>query len=148
VWLGRAITLATILLILCRLPLWATAAVALVPAIFAYGILQFHTPAAMAVAEQAYARLQPPLIGSSSIVDGVTYAQPPLARGSVITVFGSRFGSPSDTVRVRINQRQAEILYRDSNQVNLRLPLDAPPVVDVSVEVNGCVGNSFAVATR
>jgi hypothetical protein len=148
VWLGRAITLATILLLLCRVPLWATAAVALVPAIFAYGILQFHTPAAVAVAEQAYARLQPPLIGSSSIVDGVTYAQPPLARGSVITIFGAGFGSRSDTVRVWIGERQAEILYRGPNQVNLRLPLDAPPVADVNVEVNGCRGNSFAVSTK
>jgi hypothetical protein len=148
VWLGRAITIATILLLLCGVPFWATAAVALGPAIFAYAILQAHTPAAVAVAEQAYDRLQPPLISNASIVDGVTFAQPPLKRGSAISVFGSRFGSPSDTVRVWVSQRQAEILYRDSNQVNLRLPMDAPAVADVSVEVNGCLGNSFAVSTR
>jgi hypothetical protein len=147
-WLGRAITAATILLLLCGAPLWVTAAVALVPAIFAYGILQIHTPATVALAEQAYRRLQPPLISSAAIVDGVTYAQPPLARGSAISIFGNGFGSPSDDVRVLIGQRQGEILYHGPNQVNLRMPLDAPAVADVSVEVNGCKGNSFAVATR
>ncbi len=148
VWLGRAITAATILLLLCRAPLWATAAVALIPAIFAYGILQLQTPPTVAVAEEAYRRLQPPLINPSAIVDGVTFAQPPLARGSVISIFGTGFGSPLDAVSVWIGQRQAEILYRGPNQVNLRLPSDAPPIVEMSVEVNGCRGNSFAVATR
>jgi len=71
-----------------------------------------------------------------------------LARGNVITIFGTGFGSPADAVRVWIGQRQAEILYRGPNQVNLRLPLDAPPIVEMSVEVNGCRGNSFAVTTR
>jgi len=148
VWLGRAITIATILLLLCRVPMWTTAAAALVPAIFAYGILQLHTPATVAVAEQAYRRLQPPLIGPAAIVDGVTFAAPPLARGSAISVFGTGFGSASDAVSVWIGQRPAEILYRGPNQVNLRLPMDAPPVADMSVEVNGCRGNSFAVATK
>ncbi len=160
-WLGRAITVATILLLLVwgRLPAcgglparpeWhgITAAVALFPAIFAYGILQFHTPANVAVAEQAYRNLRPPLISPTGIVDGITYAQPPLARGSVISVFGSGFGSPSDAVRVRIGQRLGEILYRGPSLVNVRMPADAPPVVDVSVEVNGCRGNSFSVSTR
>jgi hypothetical protein len=128
--------------------LGATAAVALLPAIFAYGILQFRTPATVAIAEEAYRRLQPPLINPSAIVDGITFARPPLARGSVITLFGTGFGSPSDTVRVRIGQRQGEILYHGPNQVNLRMPPDAPAVADVSVEVNGCRGNSFSVATR
>ena len=148
VWLGRAITLATILMLLCRVPVWATAAVALVPAIFAYVILQLHTPATVGVAEQAYRRLQPPLISTRGIMDGVTWTQPPLARGSVISIFGTGFGSASDAVRVWVGRQQGEILYRDPNQVNLRLPLDVPQVADVSVEVNGCRGNSFAVATR
>jgi len=167
-WLGRAITAATILLLLYYLvgqPILAagrlstglllrpaasciTAAVALFPAILAYGILQLHTPANVAVAEQAYSNLRPPLISPTGIVDGVTYAQPPLARGSVISLFGSGFGSPSDAVRVRIGQRLAEILYHDPGLLNVRMPPDAPPLVDVSVEVNGCRGNSFAVATR
>jgi uncharacterized protein (TIGR03437 family) len=110
--------------------------------------LQFHTPANVAVAEQAYRNLRPPLISPTGIVDGVTYAQPPLARGSVISLFGSGFGSPSDAVRVRIGQRLGEILYRGPSLVNVRMPPDAPPVVDVSVEVNGCRGNSFSVSTR
>jgi hypothetical protein len=147
-WLGRAITVATILLLLCRVPLWVTATVALIPAIFTYGILQLHTPDTVTVAEQAYRRLQPPLINPAGIVDGGTLAQPPLARGSVITIFGAGFGSPSDVVRVWIGRRQGEILYHGPNQVNLRIPMDAPPAMDVSVEVNGCRGNSFAVATR
>jgi hypothetical protein len=147
-WLGRALTAATILLLLCRVPLWAASAVALVPAILAYGVLQLRTPPAVPVAEQAYRRLQPPLINPSAIVDGVTMAQPPLARGSVITIFGTNFGSSADTARVLIGSRPAEILYRGPNQVNLRIPSDAPPLADISVEVNGCRGNSFAIATR
>jgi hypothetical protein len=166
-WLGRAITAATILLLLFSLPLKSlvgrastpaaglqthslqlvTAAVALLPAIFAYGIFQLRTPPTVAVAEQAYRRLQPPLINPGAIVDGVTLAQPPLARGSLITIFGANFGAQSDSVRVQVGERRAEILYRGPNQVNLRLPVDAPTPVDVSVEVNGCHGNSFAVAT-
>jgi hypothetical protein len=148
VWLGRAITFATILLLLFRAPLWAAAAVALAPSILVYLILQLHTPATVGVAEQAYRRLQPPLISPSAILDGVSWAQPPLTRGSVITVFGSNFGSPSDPMRVRIGEHPAEILYRGATQLNVRMPLDAPPVADVSVEVNGCRGNSFSVATR
>jgi uncharacterized protein (TIGR03437 family) len=81
-------------------------------------------------------------------VDGVTFAQPPLARGSVITIFGTGFGSATDAVLVQIGPRQAEILYHGPNQVNVRIPLDAPPVANVSVEVNGCRGNSFAVAVQ
>jgi len=179
-WLGRAITVGTLLLLLWGRPsacgglpgrpaalsagcsgsstarrfsrtrsglLWITAALPLT-AIFAYGILQLHTPATVAVAEEAYRRLQPPLISPSAIVDGVTWAQPPLKRGSVITLFGTGLGSQSDAVRVWVGQRQGEILYRGPNQVNLRMPLDAPPIADVSVEVNGCRGNSFSVATR
>jgi uncharacterized protein (TIGR03437 family) len=74
-------------------------------------------------------------------------AQPPFKRGSVISLFGANFGSASDTVRASIGEAQAEILYRGPNQVNLRVPLDAPLLADVSVEVNGCRGNSFAVVT-
>ncbi|HTT63340.1 MAG TPA: IPT/TIG domain-containing protein [Bryobacteraceae bacterium] len=148
VWLGRAVTAATILLLLWRPPLWVIAAVALIPAVSAYGVLQFRTPALAAVAGEAYRRLQPPLINPSGIVDGVTLAQPPLARGSVFTIFGANFGSASDRVRVRIGQREGEILYRGPNQVNVRMPGDAAPAVDVSLEVNGCRGNSFAVATK
>lgn len=147
-WLGGALTIATILLLLCRAPMWLTAAVALAPAMAAYGILQLHTPASPAVAERAYSRLQPPLISPGAIVDGVTMAPPPLARGSAISIFGSGFGSTPDRVRVWIGQRQVDVLYHGPNQVNARMPQDAAPVEDVSVEVNGCRGNSFAVRTR
>lgn len=147
-WLGRAITAATILLLLFRVPLWITGAVALVPAIAAYGVLQLHPPPAADIAEKAYARLQPPLINPGAIVDGVTMAPPPLRRGSVATIFGSGFGVAGDNVRVWIGQRPAEILYRGPNQVNLRIPAEAAAVEDITVEVNGCRGNSFAVAIR
>ena len=146
-WLGRAITLATILLLLMRAPLWMTAALALAPSMFAYAILAWHTPHNALIAEQAYARLQPPLINAGAIVDGVTMAQPPLARGSVVTIFGANFGSASDAVRVFVAGAPAQILYHGPNQVNLRLPSNAPPMADVSVEVNRCDGNSFAVQT-
>jgi len=147
-WLGRSVTIATVLLLLFRAPFWFTAAVALVPGILAYGVLLMRTPDSVAVAERAYRRLQPPLISPSGIVDGVTFAQPPLTRGSIITVFGAGFGSASDSVRVQIGQQPGEVLYHAPNQLNVRLPGDSPSVVDVSVEVNGCRGNSFAVATR
>jgi hypothetical protein len=159
-WLGRAITAVTILLLMpwgrlaaCgglvgRPQLWLAAAVALVPSILAYGVLQLHTPATVAVAEQAYSRLQPPLIGPAAIVDGVTFAQPPVARGSVVSVFGTGFGSASDAVSVWIGSQKGEILYRSPLQVNLRWAQDAPPLAEVSVEVNGCRGNTFAVATK
>ena len=147
-WLGRAITLATILLLLWRAPMWATASIALVPSVSAYAILLLHTPSTVAVAEQAYRRLQPPLISPAGIIDGTTYAQPPFTRGEAISIFGTNFGSAQDDVRAWIGGRPAEILYRGANQINVRLPADAPPLADVNVEVNGCRGNSFAVATN
>ena len=148
VWLGRAITLATILLLVARVPLWITAAAALVPAIAAYGVLVVRTPPSVAVAEDTFRRVRPPLINPAGIVDGVTLAQPPLARGSVISLFGDGFGAAQNTVHVWIGSRQAAILYHGLNQLNVTLPADAPPVVDVSVEVNGCRGNAFSIVTR
>jgi uncharacterized protein (TIGR03437 family) len=90
--------------------------------------------------------LQPPLIGPAAIVDGLTMKPPPFARGGVISIFGNGFGSLKDSVRVKVGAREAEILYHSPNQINLRLPADAAAAADVSVEVNGCRGNSFAVA--
>ena len=157
VWLGRTITLLTILLLVLMegglqpargLSPALISATALIPAITAYVILQLQTPSSAVIAEEAYRRLQPPLISPAAIIDGVTFAPPPLARGSVISLFGTNLGSPSDAVRVWVGQRQAEILYRGPNQVNWRLPADAPAVADVSVEVNGCHGNSFSVVTK
>jgi hypothetical protein len=150
VWLGRAITLLTILLLLAPRSLSPAliAALALIPAITAYGVLELQTPSSAIIAEEAYRRLQPPLISPAAIIDGVTFAPPPLTRGSVVSLFGTNLGSPSDTVRVWVGQKQAEILYRGPNQVNLRLPADAPAAADINVEVNGCHGNTFSVVTK
>ncbi len=145
-WVGRGVTLITLLLLVFRAPMWATALAALAPSIAVYGILSMQTPRTAVVAEQAYARLQPPLIGPAAIVDGVTMKPPPFARGSVISVFGNGFGSLKDSVRVWVGERDAEIMYHGPNQLNLRLPADAAATENVSVEVNGCRGNSFAVA--
>ena len=42
---------------------------------------------------------------------------------------------------------RAEILYHGPNQINLRMPLDAPPSADIYISVDGCFGNGFEVKT-
>ena len=91
VWLGRAITVVTILLLLLHVPSWIVAALALAPALCAYGILQLHAPPSAVIAEQAYSRLQPPLINPAAIVDGVTMAQPPPGSRQHRLCFRNRF---------------------------------------------------------
>jgi uncharacterized protein (TIGR03437 family) len=88
------------------------------------------------------------MIASGGIVDGVTFAAPPLRRGEAASVFGRNFGSPSDSVRVLVGEREGEVLYRSPSQINFRLPDDAPGSSEIVVEVNGCRGNAFAVPTQ
>lgn len=146
-WLGRAITLLTIILLLARVkPIWI-AAVALIPAVAAWAVLVSSAPQTARVAEEAFVRLQPPLINPRGIVDAANQ-QPPLERGQPFSIYGSNFGGPTDAVRVRIGDHPAPFDSRGANQINLHWPADAPASAAVSVEVNGCVGNAFTVTTR
>jgi hypothetical protein len=145
-WLGRAITLVTIILLLARVkPVWIAAG-ALLPAVAAWAVLISDNPQTQ-VAEDAFVRLQPPMINSRGIVDA-TNQQPPLERGRPFSIYGLNFGSPGESVRVWIGDHAAPFDSRGPNQINLHWPADAPASAPVSVEVNGCVGNAFSVTTR
>jgi hypothetical protein len=146
-WLGRGITLLTILLLFTRLPgIWiATAAV--VPSIVAWAILVAGSAHTTRIAEEAFVRVQSPLINPGGIVDAA-YRQPPFARGSVVAIYGLNFGSARDSVRVWIGDRAIDPSYHGANQVQFQLPADAVGSVPLRVEVNGCRGNAFAVQVR
>jgi IPT/TIG domain len=147
-WLGRAITLVTILLLLARVNKVTIAAVAVLPAIAAWAVLVSTVPQTARIAEEAFDRIQPPLINAQGIVDAASFQQPPLESGRLVSIYGLNFGTPSDTVRVFIGDRAVPYESRGPNQVNLRWPGDAPRLAPVSLEVNGCRGNAFAVLTR
>jgi hypothetical protein len=144
-WLGIAITVITIALLVVRAPGILTAAIALAPAVAGYVVLASATPHTVAVAEQAFARLQPPTINPEGIVDAATNAQPPFQRGRPLTVYGLNFGAPTDNVLVLAGDRPATVEYRGLNQINFRLPPNVPARVPISVEVNGCRGNAFSI---
>lgn len=144
-WLGRAITLLTIILLLAGVQEVWIAAWAVIPAFAAWCALVFMTPGTVRVtkvAEDAFVRLQPPLINPGGIV------QPPFAPGRLVSIYGLNFGGPGDAVRVHIGDRIVLPEFQGTNQVNVRWPQDVPASAAVSVEVNGCVGNAFAVPTR
>ena len=136
VWLGRAITLVTILLILARVKPICIAAAALIPAIIAWAVIISHTPPTAQVAEDAFARIHPPLINYGGIV----------INNHVASIYGSNLDGPQ--VRVWIGDRSFQPDFVSAGQVNVRLPDDLPASADVSVEVNGCIGNAFTVPTR
>jgi hypothetical protein len=135
-WLGRAITLITIILILARVKPLCIAAAALIPAIVAWGVLISRTPPTAQVAEEAFARIHPPLINSGGIV----------IKDHVASIYGSNFDGPQ--VRVWIGDRSFQPAFVSTGQINVRLPDDLPASADVSVEVNSCIGNAFTVPTR
>lgn len=145
---GIAITAITIVLLFVRAPGILIAVLALAPAAVAYVMLAAATPATVALAGEAFARLQPPTINPRGIVDAATNAQPPFERGRVLTVYGLNFGGPGDVVRVMADDRPAAIEWRAGNQINFRLPADVPSAVALAVDVHGCRGNSFAVRMR
>jgi hypothetical protein len=147
-WLGRAITLLTIALLVVRVRGAWICLVAVVPAVVAWAVLMAGAPRTASVAEKAFIRLQPPLINPRGIVDSATNQQPPLRRGSVTSVYGLNFGSSSDAVRIWVDGRSVDPVFHSPNLVNFRLPQDAPESVTVSVEVNGCRGNEFLVQAR
>ncbi len=139
VWLGRAITVVMILgLFFFRGPRLWMAAAALIPALAAYAILIAHAPSTVAIAEDAFVHLQPPIINPGGIVG-------PFQRGKVIAAYGLSLGASGDMVRVWTGNRPAEVVYHSPNMTSFKMPADAPDRAAVSVEVNGCPGNEFAV---
>jgi hypothetical protein len=146
VWLCRAITALMILaLMAARQPRLWMAAIALIPAVAAYAILMGRTPPTAAIAEDAFVRLRPPIINPGGIVDATTNRPPPFKRGNVVGIYGQNFGGTGDAVRVKADDRFAEVVYHGPNLVSFRMPADAAAEVALSVEVNGCQGNEFAV---
>jgi hypothetical protein len=147
--LGRAITLFTIMLLLLRVKEIWIAALAVMPAVAVAAFLIAMTPRSAQLAEEAFARLQPPLITAGGIVDNATSQPPPFQRGQQVSIYGSNFGSPPrDAARVWIGDHPAPVEFQSPNLIDLRWPADAPPSAALSVEVNGCVGNAFMVSTR
>jgi hypothetical protein len=138
VWLGRAITLLTIVLLWAGVRGARIAAAAVVPAVVAYGVLLWSAPATVAVAEDAFARVAPPLISPRGIVNG----------GGTVAIWGLNFGGPGDTLRVFVGGREAEIVHRGVNVIDIKPPDGLPANADVSVEVNGCRGNAFTMPAR
>jgi hypothetical protein len=148
VWLGRAITILTIILLFTRVPKPWIAALAVVPAMAAYALLAATPPPIASVAEEAFARLLPPTINPKGIVDAVTSQQPPFARGHVLSVWGVDFGTNKDAVAVWLGNRPAEVVFHSPNLIAFKLPADAAPRTPVSVQVNACRGNAFTVETH
>jgi hypothetical protein len=147
-WLGRAITLFTIMLLLLRVKEIWIAALAVIPAVAAAAFLIAMTPRTDHLAEEAFARLQPPMINLGGIVDNATSQPPPLQHGQQVSIYGSNFGVPGDTVRIWIGDHPVVPEFQSPHLIDLRWPLDAPPSAAVSVEDNGCMGNAFTVTTR
>jgi hypothetical protein len=146
-WLGRAITLATIILLLAGVQEIWIAAVAVIPAAVACAYLISLTPRADHLAEEAFARLQPPMINLGGIVDNSTSQQPPFKPGQQVSIYGSNFGPPGEA-RVWIGDHPFAPEFQSPHLLDLRWPANAPPSAPVSVEVNGCIGNAFMVTTR
>jgi xanthosine utilization system XapX-like protein len=148
VWLGRGITFLTIVLLLLRVrPHWIGAA-AIAAAAVAFAILVYQEPSTLRVAEATFQNVRSPLINPGGIVDGATYAQPPLKRGSIMSIWGKNFGGPRDLARLWIAGREARIDSRQPAVITAELPGDTPATAEVSVEVNGCRGNSFVIPTH
>ncbi|MGA2215237.1 MAG: IPT/TIG domain-containing protein, partial [Bryobacteraceae bacterium] len=98
------------------------------------------------------ARLQPPMINLGGIVDNGTSQQPPFKRGQQVSIYGSNFGGSnsgrSGEARVWIGDHAIVPEFQSPHLIDLQWPADAPASAPVSVEVNGCIGNAFMVATR
>ncbi|HWE50796.1 MAG TPA: IPT/TIG domain-containing protein [Bryobacteraceae bacterium] len=136
VWLGRGITVLTLVLLLARFPGWKIAALAVVPAVIAYGYLVSIVPATARVAEEAFARLQPPIINAGGIVN---------AGGGIYSIYGLNFGTKDNSPHVWFGDREAEVRYHGGALIVVKAPAAAPQLASVSVEVNGCRGNAFTI---
>jgi hypothetical protein len=135
-WLGRVITMLTIVLLLTRTPGWKRAALAVIPAVIAYGYLVSTVPSTAKIAEEAFARLQPPIINAGGIVS---------AGGGIYSIYGLNFGSNTNPPHVWFGDREAEVKYHGGALIVAKAPADTPSVVPVSVEISGCRGNAFSI---
>jgi hypothetical protein len=135
-WLGRAITVITVLLLAMgqtrrtpRVPgLTWIAAVAVVPAILAYAILlPLHSPE-----EEAFVRLQPPLINPGGIVFS--------GRDKPVSVYALNVG---EHPKVWLDDREVPVTFHGNQMVQFQVPADVTGKVAVSIESNGCRGNEF-----
>ena len=136
VWLGRAITLLTLIFLAARIPAWKIAAIAVIPAMAAYGYLVSTVPATAAIAEQAFTRLQPPLINAGGIV----------SNGSgIMSVYGLNFGTGGNPPHVFTGDREAQVTYHDKSLIVFKIPANSPSRFPVSVAVSGCRGNAYTV---
>jgi hypothetical protein len=142
-WLGRAITLLTIGLLLLRVRPYVIAALAIAPAAAAYFYLMVNLPDQVAIAERSFRMLSPPIINPGGVVDP-TPKEARLTDGHrLIAIYGVNFGKPNDVVKVWIGGKEGGVLYRGPNQVNVELPAGTPVTAEVVLEVSGCRGNSF-----
>ena len=142
-WLGRLITAMTVLLLVLRVRgIWIALAAG-VPALAAYVYLMAHVPASVRVAEETYARVEPPQIAPGGIVNSL--GKTALRAGDGVTVYGLNFGTARDAVFVWVNGRRVATTFHSANQVQFRMPEDAAGEVVLSPEVNGCRGNGYGV---
>jgi hypothetical protein len=135
-WLGRAITLLTIGLLLLRVRPYLIATLAIAPAAVAYFYLMATLPQQVAIAERSFRMTSPPIINPG----GVVY---PVDGSRRIAIYGMNFGKPSDIVKVWIGGKEGAVLYRGTNQVNVEVPAEVRAGAELKVEVNGCQGNAF-----
>ncbi len=143
VWLGRVITLITLGLLILRASPALIGLVATIPAALALAVITSNVPQRIAVAEEAFIRLHPPLINPGGIIDTRTENKLASGEGGIASIYGIDFGGRDDQVSVWVGYDRATILYRNSNQLNVRLLASIPNGAKVVVEVNGCRGNSF-----
>ncbi len=136
VWLARAITLLTLILLVARTPAWKIAAVAVIPSALAYFYLAAAVPPTAAIAEQAFARLQPPLINAGGIVNNGS---------GIMSVYGLNFGNAKNIPHVFAGDREGEITYHGKNLIVFKVPPGSAASFPVSVEVSACRGNAFWV---
>lgn len=136
VWLARSVTLMTLILLLAQVPGWKIAAAAVVPSIAVFFYLVSAVPPTALVAQQAFARLQPPLINAGGIVNN--------GQG-FMSAYGLNFGSDATPPHVFAGDREAEVTYHGRNLIVFKVPSESPPRFPVSVEVKGCRGNAFVV---
>jgi hypothetical protein len=147
-WLGRAITLLTIGLLVLRVRPYMIAALAIAPAAAAYFYLMLSVPDQVAIAERSFLMTTPPIINPSGIVDPTPKEVRSPDTRRPIAIYGVHFGKPDDVVKVWIGGKQGRVSYRGPNQINTEVPTGTPGRAEISVEVNGCRGNSFLLDER
>jgi hypothetical protein len=142
-WLGRAITLLTIGLLVSGARPYVIGAFAIAPAMAAYFYLMASLPPQVAIAERSFQMTRPPIINPAGIVDVTPRdGRSPDGRRP-ITIYGFDLGNPGDNVSVWIGGQQGRVLGRVANQINVEVPAGTQPRAEVRVEVNGCRGNAF-----